>query len=267
VSLLWRDELRVLLSPQRVCLQRRARGLRPSVVEAAAAEVDGSDAFHWAAAVEALAALLKARPKRGADATVIVSNHFARYTLVPASDLLVTREDEVRYAHQDFMRVYGAAAERWHVCVSAANGGGAAVASGIDARLLEALRVVLAAAGLKPRSLQPALMAAFNTARPRLSSDTVRLLCIEPGMAITALLAPGWQRIRSRRMAHSEEIEPIVQRERALDAQPLERETVCVVPVFAGDFAEALSDGTPVQVLPPLWPDVTENSVDTEKAA
>ena len=267
MSWLWRDELRVLLTPQRVGLQRRARGARSAVVASASTVVDGADAFHWAAAVEALAALLKAQAKRGADAVVILSNHFARYTLVPASDLLVTRDDEVRYAQQDFVRVYGAAAERWHVCVSAANGGGASVASGVDTQLLDALRAVLVAAGLRPRSLQPALMAAFNTARPRLSGDTLRLLCIEPGMAITALLAPGWQRIRSQRIGDDSAIDPIVQRERALDAQPLEHETLWVAPVVAGDFAHALADGTSVQVLPPLWADAAEMAADVERAA
>jgi hypothetical protein len=253
VSWLWRDELRVLLTPRRVHLQRRARGVQPVLVEQQAIDVDGGNGFDWAAAVEALATLLASRPRRAADAVLVLSNHFVRYTLVPASDLLVTHEDEVRFAQQDFARVYGPAAERWQVSVSADSPGAPLLASGVVTDLVDALRATLRAHGLRPRSLQPALMAAFNAARGALPPTATRLVCLEPGMAVSALLAPGWSRVRSQRIAAGTDLEPIVQRERALDDTPLAPESICVLPLLAEQLPAALADGTALKVLPALW--------------
>jgi hypothetical protein len=252
VSWLWRDELRILLTPRQVRLQRRVRGVGAAVVEHRTVEVTGGDPFHWAGALETLATLLAQRPRRPADAEVILSNHFVRYTRVPATDLLVTRDDELRFAQQDFARVYGPAAERWHVSVSGGDGE-AALASGVADDLVEALRAALVAQGLRPRSLQPALMAAFNAARSALPEGATRLVAIEPGMAVSALLAPNWKRIRSQRIGGVDDLDSIVQRERALDDVAPDPETVCVLPLTAEPMPDKLADGTPLRVLPPLW--------------
>lgn len=253
MSWLWRDELRLLLTPRRVHLQRRARGARPVVVEQQEVEVAGASPLDWAGTLATLAELLAARPRRTADVTVVLSNHFVRYTLVPASDLLVTREDETRFAQQDFARVYGPAAERWQVSVSADSPGAPLLASGVASDLIDALRATLRIHGLRPRSLQPALMAAFNAARGALPATATRLICLEPGMAVSALLAPGWSRVRSQRIAAGTDLEPIVQRERALDDTPLVPELICVLPLLAEPLPAALADGTALQVLPALW--------------
>lgn len=264
MSWLWRDELRILLTPQRVVLQRRGRGMGTAVGAPLSVEVGSADPFRWAAAIEALAGLLAQRPCRGADAVVILSNHFARYTLVPASDLLVTREDELRFAQQDFARIYGPAAERWHVAVSA-GGDGPSVASGVAVDLVDALRATLAAHGLRPKSLQTGLMALFNAARTRMPAGTVRLLAVEPGMAVSALLAPAWVRVRSQRIGPAQDLDRIVQRERTLDETPVDDEAVCVLPLVALPVPEALVDGTPLRVMPPLWDAPAEQTM--EKAA
>lgn len=255
MSWLWRDELRILLTPREVRLQRRARGARAIMVEQQAAAVTGADPFDWAAAMQTLAGLLAQRPRRGADAVVILSNHFVRYTRVPASELLVTRDDELRFAKQDFARVYGAAAEHWHVALSPA-ADGAAVASGVPSGLVDALRAALTACGLRPKSLQPALVAGFNAARSALPAGPMRLVAVEPGMAVSALLAPGWQRIRSQRITGSDDVERIVQRERTLDDVAPANEAVCVLPLFGEAVPAMLSDGTAIQTLPPVWAEV-----------
>lgn len=261
MSWLWRDELRVLLTPQRVALQRRARGLGAAVAERQSVAIGDADAFHWEAAVAALDDLLAARPRKGADAVVVLSNHFVRYTLVPPNDLLVTREDELLFAQQDFARIYGPAAERWHVALSA-GGDGPSVASGVAADLVDALRATLTARGLRPKSLQPGLMAAFNAARTGMPAGAVRLLAVEPGMAVSALLAPSWVRVRSQRMGPAEDIDRIVQHERALDETAVEDEAVCVLPLTRLAVPEAIEDGTRLHVMPPLWDAPQEQAME-----
>lgn len=269
MSWLWRDELRLLLTPRQILLQRRARGLRPVVAEQVAVDVAGSDGLQWPAAIEALAGLLAARPRARGDAVVVLSNHFVRYTRVPASDLLVTRDDELQFARHDFARVYGPAAERWHVSVSGGSEGSAGLASGVPADLVEALRAALLSHGLRPRSLVPGLAAAFNAARTRLPEGTLRLVCVEPGMAVSALVDTQWRRVRSQRMADGEDLDRIVQGERALDDAEVAGEAVVVAPLVDMTLPPSLADGTPLQVLPALWPALPSHGAepDVEQAA
>jgi len=269
VSLLWRDELRLLLTPRQIFLQRRGRGLRPVVAEQRVVDVAGSDGLQWHATVAALAGLLAARPRAHADAVVILSNHFVRYTRVPASDLLVTRDDELQFARHDFVRVFGPAAERWHVSVSRGAEGSAGLASGVPADLVDALRATLQSHALRPRRLVPGLVAAFNATRARLPEGALRLVCVEPGMAVSALVDAQWRRVRSQRMADGEDLERIVQRERALDDAEVANESIAVIPLLDMPAPASLADGTRVQVLPPLWPAVPGRGAEsvTEQAA
>lgn len=258
----WRETLHLLLAPHRVALRRFARGWRPSIVRSAHAEVDGGD-VHWAAAVDALAALLAAAPARGADAHLIVSNHFVRYALVPDSALLVTQDDRLRYARHNFVRVHGAAADRWSVRIGGA--GGASIASAVEPELITALRALLARNGLRAGALQPALMAAFNAARAQLPGAGVRLFVVEPGIAVSATWRQAWRRVRSHRLAElpAQELPMLIDRERALD-DDADDAAVCVLPVLR---SEAAFDAAQVRTLPPLWPDTGSDGRATEPDA
>ncbi|MDL1862565.1 hypothetical protein FBR04_16285 [Betaproteobacteria bacterium PRO7] len=258
----WRETLHLLLAPHRVALRRSARGWRPAIVQSAHAEIDSGD-VHWAAAVDALAALLASAPARGADAHVIVSNHFVRYALVPDNVLLVTQDDRLRYARHNFVRVHGPAAERWSVRVGGA--AGAAIASAVEPELVDALRALLARNGLRACALQPALMAAFNAVRSQLPAAGVRLFVVEPGIAVSATWRQGWRRVRSHRLAQApaQELPMLIDRERALD-DDADDAPVCVLPLLPVDAA---FDADEVRTLPPLWPDAASDGRATESDA
>lgn len=262
----WRETLHLLLAPRCVALRRFARGWRPALVRSAHAEVD-CGAVDWAAAVDALAALLATARSRGAEAHVILSSHFVRYALVPDNALLVTQEDRLRYARHNFVRVHGPAAERWSVRVG--GHAGAAVASAVEPELIAALRALLARNGLRVCALQPALMAAFNAARAQLPAAGVRLFVVEPGIAVSATWRQGWRRVRSHRLAEApaQELPMLIDRERALD-DDADDAPVCVLPLLAADEA---FDADGMRTLPPLWPDAAVDqrapATDARKAA
>jgi len=270
VSPRWRDELRLLLTPQRAALQRFARGLRPAPVQRAQLDAADGAPLDWAPALEALDALLGAAPARGADATVIVSSHFVRYGLVPASELLVTQEDEARFARHNFIRVHGAAAEHWSVRVSPGNGAaqGGAVASGMEQALVDALRALLARHGLRLRALQPALMAAFNHARLALPADGCRLVVHEPGIAVSALLAPGWRRVRSQRVAQPapEALARLLEREQALDDQAPTDVPICVLPLLPLAQPLRAAQGAAPKLLEAFWPESAQGAAERSTA-
>jgi hypothetical protein len=258
VSPRWRDEIHLLLTPGRVALRRYARGLRPALAQDLWREVAGAPTLHWAPALEALESLLAAAPARGAEATVVVSSHFVRYCLVPQSELLVTREDEARFARHNFIRVHGAAAEAWSVRVSGA-AQGAALASAIEQQLVDALRALLERHGLRARALQPALMAAFNQARASLPAGGCRLLVLEPGLAVSALLEPGWRRVRSQRVSAplALALGPLLERERALEGESPAGAVTCVLPLLDPGEPLAAIPGVELRALDALWPDAS----------
>ena len=251
----WRDEVQLLVTPGRVALRHFARGLRPEAVQNAHLDAAGTPALTWAPALDALEALLQSAPSRGADATVVVSSHFVRYGLVPASDLLVTQEDEVNFARQNFVRVHGAAAEGWSVRVSGGARGGA-LASGIEQALVDALRALVERHGLRPRALVPALMAAYNHARLSLPPGGCRLVVHEPGIAVSALRAPGWRRVRSQRVAEpaAEALTRLLEREQALDDNDAAAAPTFVLPLLPLPEAPSASEGSELRVLDAFWP-------------
>lgn len=262
----WRSETAILLTPTRVALRQSVRGLRPAPAHVAGLALDGAER-RWEAPLAALDGLLAAARGRGGEASVVLSSHFVRYCLVPPSDLLATREDEVRFAQQNFVRIHGAAAEGWSVRVGPGLAGGAAVASGVERALVDDLRALLARHGLRPRALQPALMALFNRARGELPAAACRVVALEPGIAVSALLAPGWRELRSQRVAGplGEALEPLLARERALEDEESAGIETCVLPLLPFAAAAALGEG--VRVLEPWWSDAAARAAEEQEAA
>ncbi len=72
----------------------------------------------WRAALQALETELPRFADGRTVATVILSNHFLRYTLVPWRDELSDAEEELAFARHCFARVYGKAAEQWELRLS-----------------------------------------------------------------------------------------------------------------------------------------------------
>ena len=200
MSLSWRERTHIDFSPRQVEMLRFARGLKRTVkdrkivtcLEATA----GGPA--WLPAVEALRELLT-HPNLGrADATVILSNHFVRYLLVPWSASLVTGEEQLAFARMRFTQVYGEAAQRWMLRLSGAAPGSAQVAAAVERPLIDTLTTLLENSPFALRSIQPQLMSAFNGARNVMGHDAW-LAVAEPGRLQLGLLRGGrWLSLRSR---------------------------------------------------------------------
>jgi hypothetical protein len=153
-----------------------------------------------------------AQEKWAGDVTVILSDHFARYTIVQPQDG-ATPEEELALARFQFSKIHGERAKGWEVRLSRA-GGGARLACAIDASVLERLKACFPKGG-KARlvSVQPALMAAYNGARDRIPREGAWLLLVESGRACLArLAAQGWASVHH--VAESE-WEQLIERERS----------------------------------------------------
>ncbi|MEO8164370.1 MAG: hypothetical protein ABI619_03145, partial [Betaproteobacteria bacterium] len=153
---------------------------------------------NWSAALATLRQLLGQPLAAKAPVTVMLSNHFVRYMVLPWSADLVTRAEEVEFARARFIQVFGDKARQWTIRASDAAAGLDRLSAATDRALLEELRSTLAASGLTLGSCQPALMAQFNACRSRIG-DNAWLVCAEYGRLLVAWIRAGhWGSVRVR---------------------------------------------------------------------
>jgi hypothetical protein len=159
----------------------------------------------WQGALEDLTGRIAGLRTR-VDVSVVLSNHFVRYAVLPEQD--ATPEEELALARFMFAKIHGERAKAWEVRVSEQ------LACAIDAALLEGLKACFPKSG-KARlvSVQPYLMAAFNRARRRIPPEGAWLLLAERGRTCLARLARrGWASVYSGPETEGEEL---IERERS----------------------------------------------------
>ena len=175
-----RDVVGIALTPEHVTGVRVSRGWRRRVVDQRHAACDGAENEPpWKRAVSALQMLLPALAREPAKASVVLSNRFVRYVVVPAHDQLTGLQEEEAFARHCFREVYGDAAQTWEVRVSPAAVGQPAIASAIDRELLSAVRELFTGTALRLWSIQPHLMAAYNRSRRKLRGRACLFLLAE----------------------------------------------------------------------------------------
>jgi hypothetical protein len=184
VSLLWPERLTVALEP-----------LPPEEPQP------------WQGALEDFAPRIAALRKR-VDVTVVLSNHFVRYAVLPDQDGAATPEEELALARFHLAKIHGERVKGWEVRVSER------LACAIDAALLEGIKKAFPGKGkAKLASVQPRLMAAYNGARRRIPREGAWLLLAERGRTCLARIgAKGWASVHNGRETDAEEL---LERERS----------------------------------------------------
>ncbi|HET7159429.1 MAG TPA: hypothetical protein VFI62_10550 [Burkholderiales bacterium] len=196
---LWRDRLLVSIAPDTVSWLRVTGRMKPRVSSKRSVQADPDHGPElWSGAVATLAHEAESWRREALDVTIVLSNHFVRYTVVPQPKRVNNSDEALALARFHFTKIHGERAAGWDVRLSPASGG-ATLASAIDNALLATLKACFSSAG-KPRltSIQPYTMAAFNTWRGRVDAQGAWLLLVEPGIACLALLAgKNWTAIQN----------------------------------------------------------------------
>jgi hypothetical protein len=214
---LWRDRLLVSIAPAAVSWVRLGRG-RPRVLAKRTVEADPEfGAAPWDGALAALRAEGAAWCKDALTVTVVVSNHFARYVIVPPSPGLHGTEEARALARFHFARVHGERSREWEVRLDDSRAQVPRLACAVDADLLEALRACFPASAT-PRlaSVQPYLMAAYNRWRSAFPLEGAWFLMVEPERACLALIVrERWLAVQNLRGAydHADTWSELVERE------------------------------------------------------
>ena len=215
----WRERLLVGFSPSELTLVRMKRWPRPRVTAKHAAPCDpafGPESWHGAAA--SLKGAADALRGEALDVTVVLSNQFVRYALVPWNDALAGAAEELAFARHCFMKIHGERSKSWTLSLSEEPAGMPRLAGAIDTALLDAVRNCFPARG-KARlvSLQPFLMAAVNCWGGSMARTGAWILIAEPERACVVLHGKGrWQAVVNAKGSFSapEEWATLLDRER-----------------------------------------------------
>jgi hypothetical protein len=186
VSRLFPEQLVVTLSPAQVAVGEKAIACDP-----------GFGSQPWQGAMQ----VLKNQSLPAGAITVVLSNHFVRYALVPWSDALAGPAEEEAYLRHHFARIHGERAKSWLLRSSEDAPGAPRLCSAIDGALLEQLKACFPKSG-KARlvSVQPQLMAVFNRWRAAIPRSGAWLMLVEADRACAALHAKGrWQSVQNAR--------------------------------------------------------------------
>jgi hypothetical protein len=155
----------------------------------------------WQPALRALQAGLSTFGSVRMEVTVVISNHFVRYALIPWDGNLSNDGEEEAYIRHYFSATYGNDAQDWVLRLSTNGSGEMQVASAIDRGLLEGLEHIVNKRGLRFISLQPYLMDEFNQWRNRFNSPKVWFVLAEQGRLCLSLLEKGkWRSLRTMKV-------------------------------------------------------------------
>ena len=243
MSLLSPDQLGIALFPQRLLLVRSSGGLRRRLVhkEALAFAPAQAGVPAWQAATDALAQIISTTALPRAQVKLILSNHFVHYLVIPWRDGLSNQEEEWAYARHCFERVHGSDAAHWKLRLCSDTPGEPRLACAVEPALIEALRAHLGPLGRRYRSLQPHLMASFNSCRAQIGKGPTWLVVAEPGLLCLALLHDGrWHSINRVKVGPDwlNELPRLLEREEYL----LEGARPCLdVVLIAPDAMQALA--------------------------
>jgi hypothetical protein len=131
-------------------------------------------------------------------ASVVLSDHFVRYLVLPWSAALVSDAEQLEFARARFLKVFGDAAQRWTVLISPAPAGHPRLAAAVEQPLIHALNEAFAASPLKLKSIQPAFVAHFNGARSKLASNAWIVMAEQGRLLIAHLTGGRWRSVRTR---------------------------------------------------------------------
>jgi hypothetical protein len=151
--------------------------------------------------VETLAGSLRDFASRGDLATVVLSNAFVRYLVIPWPSEVLSPRELGELAAMRSRATFGATAADWTMRVWAGAYGQASIACAVESALVSGLRARLSERGLRLVSVQPLLMAAYNDVRRDLGRSSI-FVTIESGRLGVSLIAEGeWRHVASRRCA------------------------------------------------------------------
>ena len=202
MSPLWRDEVGIFIGPTKVVLARMRRGMRPKCVAEQGVSVESTHCGNWRPAIDELQRQLANDLWQSANLRVVVSDHWARYAVLPWSPELTRPEERATHARMILQEIYGDAVDEWTIGTSDSPPRTAAVISAISTRLVDELHRITSDNSLRLVSIQPHLVVAYNGWRDKLPESAAWFASIDEGSLAALHVTNGrCDRIRSVRLS------------------------------------------------------------------
>jgi hypothetical protein len=214
VSRLLGERFTAVVGPERVVLARRTGWGRAPRLQAHA-ECAAPTAK---AAILALTELLS-RPDIGKGRlTIVLSNHFVQYVLLPWRAEVGLPSELAAYAGILFDETFGNEAGGREILVGRERSGSARIAAAMDSTLVYGLRNAVAASKLRLVSIQPYLSVAFDRVRRSVGSRDFMFVLAEPARSCVLVAIGGrWRSLRSTATgAQPHELAHLIEREAQL---------------------------------------------------
>ena len=234
----WRDRVSVEFSPHCITWVRLSRGLRPALLAKGVEQVVAQPEHDsWHAPLEVLKDRMQANDWKGAELTIVLSNHFVHYDCLPWNEAIKNENELLALARHRMTSVYGPEAQSWELRLSPAAKGESRVVAAVEGALVQALKESVAGAGISLQSVQPCLMACFNSTAKQLAMDDGWFVIAEPGRFALAQFQGGrWQRIHLRRGEGIDALHDWLERENMTSNQEVpDREVFLFAPGLARD--------------------------------
>lgn len=201
MSPLWRNEVGVYVTPRRIYLVRIKRGIRP-VLEREEDHAVPEAESGWQGALKLYERLLDTGGWSDAAARIVLADHWVRYTVLPWSDALSAPAERLAHARELLSGVFGESMSEWSITLSSAPPGVSCLASAVPTALLATLKDLTQRHGQKLITVQPQLIAAFNTWRHVLPVDAAAwFVTVEEGsLAAIRMCAQGIDRVHAVRI-------------------------------------------------------------------
>lgn len=189
---LFSSELRVVLCPDKAIILGLKNGLRRKVTHQAILPCTSWTGMNgWRPVLAALEQWLNANKMGRANVTVILSDHFVRYALIPFSAEVTRRAEEQTLARILLEDTYGDPAKQWHLKISGSGYGEPRLVAAVDAELLDAVAKMVAPTSLRLTSIRPYLMSAFNGFYKQLRGKDGLFAVAEPGQVVMVTFKDG----------------------------------------------------------------------------
>lgn len=190
------DQYVASLAPDALSLIRLKSGFSVKLVEKSHVTLAVSNhAQPWLNAVAELEKLLM-KSKRSLAITIVLSNQFVRYNIIPAMPPLTASDKIITVASHCFRENYGDIVDGWLIRVNALPDGDTLIASAVDVALVNALETLSKKYACQLKSIQPYLMSGFNSIRRQVNDQPSCYVQVEAGRISVALTDDGrWQSI------------------------------------------------------------------------
>ena len=151
------------------------------------------------AGVRTLAAEMSGINGTAGKVSLVLSNHFMRYLVLPWNDALGADAEWLAYARHQLAALYGVDAQQYQIRIARQPFGKPQMVAALETKVLDDLMKAFEAASLQVQSIQPHLMAVFNVSRKQLIEDNFWLAVLESGRVCVAKFNDGaWSYVGMR---------------------------------------------------------------------